>query len=71
MSLDLKALFGGAQGPLVGLDISTSSVRMVELSEAGKDGMRLDRCAWSPCRAAQSPTAILKIWSKWSRRCAA
>jgi type IV pilus assembly protein PilM len=48
MSLDLKALFGGAQGPLVGLDISTSSVRMVELSEAGKDGIRLDRCASEP-----------------------
>jgi type IV pilus assembly protein PilM len=45
MSLDLKALFGGAQAPLVGLDISTSSVRMVELSDAGKDGLRLERCA--------------------------
>lgn len=48
MSLDLKALFGGAQGPLVGLDISTSSVRMVELSDAGKDGMRLERYASEP-----------------------
>jgi type IV pilus assembly protein PilM len=48
MSLDLKALFGGAQAPLVGLDISTSSVRLVELSEAGKDGMRLERCASEP-----------------------
>ncbi|MGW8390155.1 pilus assembly protein PilM [Pseudoduganella sp. HUAS MS19] len=48
MSLDLKALFGGAQGPLVGLDISTSSVRLVELSEGGKDGMRLERCASEP-----------------------
>ena len=48
MPLDLKALFGGAQGPLVGLDISTSSVRLVELSEAGKDGMRLERCASEP-----------------------
>jgi type IV pilus assembly protein PilM len=48
MSLDLKALFGGAQAPLVGLDISTSSVRLVELSDAGKDGMRLERCASEP-----------------------
>jgi len=48
MSLDLKALFGGAQGPLVGLDISTSSVRMVELSDAGKDGVRLERYASEP-----------------------
>lgn len=48
MSLDLKALFGGAQGPLVGLDISTSSVRLVELSETGKDGIRLERYASEP-----------------------
>lgn len=48
MSLDLKALLGGAQAPLVGLDISTSSVRLVELSDAGKDGMRLERCASEP-----------------------
>ncbi|MYN02818.1 type IV pilus assembly protein PilM [Pseudoduganella sp. DS3] len=48
MSLDLKALFGGAQAPLVGLDISTSSVRLVELSDTGKDGVRLERCASEP-----------------------
>ncbi|WP_374581206.1 pilus assembly protein PilM [Pseudoduganella sp.] len=48
MSLDLKALLGGAQAPLVGLDISTSSVRLVELSDAGKDGVRLERCASEP-----------------------
>jgi type IV pilus assembly protein PilM len=48
MPLDLKALFGGAQAPLFGLDISTSGVRMVELSDAGKDGLRLERCASEP-----------------------
>jgi len=48
MPLDLKALFGGAQAPLFGLDISTSGVRMVELSDAGKDGIRLERCASEP-----------------------
>lgn len=48
MPLDLKALFGGAQAPLVGLDISTSSVRLVELSDAGKDGVLLERCVSEP-----------------------
>jgi len=48
MQLDLKALFGGAQAPLVGLDISTSSVRLVELSDAGKGLMRLERYASEP-----------------------
>ncbi|WEF32535.1 pilus assembly protein PilM [Pseudoduganella chitinolytica] len=42
---DLKALFGGAAPPLVGLDISSTSVRLVELAEAGKDGLRLERYA--------------------------
>jgi type IV pilus assembly protein PilM len=48
MMLDLKALLGGAQAPLVGLDISTSGVRLVELAEAGKDGLRLERYASEP-----------------------
>jgi type IV pilus assembly protein PilM len=48
MMLDLKALLGGAQAPLVGLDISTSSVRLVELADAGKDGLRLERYAAEP-----------------------
>ncbi len=44
-SMDLKVLFGVAVPPLVGLDISTSSVRLVELADAGKDGIRLERYA--------------------------
>lgn len=43
--VDLKTLFGGGHPPLVGIDISTSSVRLVELSDAGKEGVRLERCA--------------------------
>ncbi len=42
---DLKSLFGGAAPPLVGLDISSSGVRLVELADAGKDGLRVERCA--------------------------
>ena len=45
MMPDLKTLFGGAAPPLVGLDISSSGVRLVELADAGKDGLRLERCA--------------------------
>jgi type IV pilus assembly protein PilM len=43
--MDLKVLFGAAVPPLVGLDISSSSVRLVELADAGKDGIRLERYA--------------------------
>jgi len=45
MMPDLKVLFGGAAAPLVGLDISSSSVRLVELLDGGKDGLRLERYA--------------------------
>lgn len=45
MMPDLKALFGGAAPPLVGLDISSTCVRLVELADAGKDGLRLERYA--------------------------
>ncbi|TWI45477.1 type IV pilus assembly protein PilM [Pseudoduganella flava] len=48
MMPDLKTLFGGAAPPLVGLDISSSGVRLVELTDAGKDGIRLERCASEP-----------------------
>jgi type IV pilus assembly protein PilM len=44
----LKSLFGGAVAPLVGLDISSSGVRLVELTDAGKDGIRVERCAVEP-----------------------
>lgn len=45
MMPDWKTLFGGAAPPLVGLDISSSGVRLVELAEAGKEGLRVERCA--------------------------
>lgn len=48
MMPDLKSLFGGAAPPLVGLDISSSGVRLVELANAGKDGLRVERCAAEP-----------------------
>lgn len=48
MNLDLGTLFGGGNPPLVGVDISTSSVRLVELSQGGKEGWRLERYAAEP-----------------------
>ncbi|WP_145653201.1 pilus assembly protein PilM [Pseudoduganella lurida] len=45
---DLKSLFGAAVPPMVGLDISSSGVRLVELTDAGKDGIRVERCAVEP-----------------------
>jgi len=42
LQLDLS-IFNPKARPLLGLDISTSSVKMVELSDAGKDGYRVER----------------------------
>jgi type IV pilus assembly protein PilM len=41
-------LFGQSSPPLAGLDISTSAVRLVELADAGKGEMRLERYAVEP-----------------------
>jgi type IV pilus assembly protein PilM len=41
-------LFGQSSPPLIGLDISTSAVRLVELAEAGKGELRLERYAAEP-----------------------
>jgi type IV pilus assembly protein PilM len=48
LALDLSYLFGKKNAPLIGLDISTSGVKLVELSEAGKNELRLERYASEP-----------------------
>nr|WP_315219171.1 pilus assembly protein PilM [uncultured Duganella sp.] len=46
--IDFKMLFGQASAPLMGLDISTSSVRVVELAQGAKGELRLERYAAEP-----------------------
>ncbi|MGZ3181153.1 MAG: pilus assembly protein PilM [Telluria sp.] len=75
MNLDLATLLGQASPPLVGLDISTSGVRLVELAVAGKTGIRLERYASEPLpRGAvvdgnienieQVSEAVRRVWKK-------
>lgn len=45
MDLDFGSLIGKSNPPLVGLDISTSGVKLVELSQVGKNELRLERFA--------------------------
>ena len=79
MNLDLGTLFGGGNPPLIGVDISTSSVRVVELSQAGKEGWRLERYAAEPLpRGAvvdgnienmeQVVDALRRVWKKSGTR---
>jgi len=46
--ISLGSLFGQKSPPLIGLDISTSGVRLVELADAGKGELRLERHAAEP-----------------------
>lgn len=79
MSLDLSALFGQGNAALLGIDISTSSVRLVELAPAGKDGVRLERFAFEALpRGAvvdgnienfeQVVDAVRRVWKKSGSR---
>ena len=79
MALDLKTLFGRKNKALVGLDISSSGVKLVELSEAGKGELRLECFASEPLpRGAvvdgnienieQVSEAIRRVWKKSGTR---
>lgn len=46
--ISLGSLFSQKSPPLIGLDISTSGVRLVELADAGKGELRLERHASEP-----------------------
>ena len=71
----LGSLFGKSSPPLAGLDISTSGVRLVELADAGKGDVRLERYAAEPLpRGAvvdgnienidQVAEAMRRVWKK-------
>lgn len=75
MNLDLASLLGQASPPLVGLDISTSGVRLVELAMVNKTELRLERYAAEPLpRGAvvdgnienieQVSEAVRRVWKK-------
>lgn len=79
MAIDLGMLLGKKNQPLIGLDISTSSVKLVELSDAGKGEFRLERFASEPLpRGAvvdgnienieQVSEAVRRVWKKSGTR---
>ncbi|HEU4851308.1 MAG TPA: pilus assembly protein PilM [Telluria sp.] len=78
VNVDLGTLFGQKSPPLVGVDISTSSVRLVELALDGKE-VRLERYASEPLpRGAvvdgniesieQVSEAVRRVWKKSGTR---
>jgi len=79
LAFDFGALFGRKKLPLVGLDISSSGIRLVELSDAGKNQLRLECFASEPLpRGAvvdgnienieQVSDAVARAWKKSGTR---
>lgn len=79
MAIDIDLLLGRKNPPLVGLDISTSSVKLVELAELGNSEYRLERFASEPLpRGAvvdgsienieQVSEAVRRVWKKSGTR---
>jgi type IV pilus assembly protein PilM len=79
LALELGSLIGKKSPPLVGLDISTSGVKLVELSETGSNEFRLERFASEPLpRGAvvdgnienieQVTEAVRRVWKKSGTR---
>ena len=79
MALDLGSLFGSKNAAMVGLDISTSGVKLVELADAGKNEYRLERFASEALpRGAvvdgnienieQVAEAVRRVWKKSGTR---
>lgn len=77
--ITLGSLFGKVSPPLAGLDISTSGLRLVELADAGKGVLRLERHAFEALpRGAvsdgnienfdQVAEAVRRIWKKSGTR---
>lgn len=77
--ISLGSLFGQTSQPLAGLDISTSGLRLVELADAGKGALRLERHAFEALpRGAvvdgnienfdQVAEAVRRIWKKSGTR---
>lgn len=48
MALDLAFLLGKKNPPMLGLDISTTDIKLVELSRSGEKNYKLERCAIEP-----------------------
>lgn len=75
MAIEIRSLFGTRNPPLIGLDVSTSGVKLVELSEVSKGELRLERTAFEALpRGAivdgnienieQVAEAVRRIWKK-------
>lgn len=79
LAIEIRALFGTRKPPLIGLDVSTSGVKLVELADLGKNELRLERYAFEALpRGAvvdgnienmeQVAEAVRRIWKKSGTR---
>jgi type IV pilus assembly protein PilM len=79
LALDLGSLFSSKNAPMIGLDISTSGVKLVELTAVGKNELRLEHYASEALpRGAvvdgnienieQVAEAVRRVWKKSGTR---
>lgn len=76
MTLSLQGLFRRGTQPLLGIDVSASNVKIVELVPGQKTGMRLERYAIEPIErgavvdgAIEKPEAVADALTRAIRRC--
>lgn len=78
MQLDLS-IFGSKARALIGVDISSSSVKMVELASNGKDGYRVERYTievlpkdvvsdGNIVNLEAAAESVKRAWKSWQRR---
>lgn len=78
MPLTLPRLFGRKSAPLVGIDVSSHSVKVVELGVGAKAAMRLERYAIEPIERGamvegviEKPEVVAEALTRALRRCSA
>ena len=76
MAIALPSLFGRTSPPLVGIDLSGSSVKVVELAKGQRTPMRLERYAIEPIERGaivdgniEKPEAVAEALTRALRKC--
>jgi len=76
MAIALPSLFGRSSPPLVGIDLSASSVKVVELAKGQRTPMRLERYAIEPIERGaivdgniEKPEAVAEALTRALRKC--
>jgi len=65
--ISLGSIFSREPAPLLGIDVSSTTVKLVELGRGRDGGMVLQHCAIEPLEKAGSMRATSKSSTKWPK----